>query len=586
MRVGEASTAHPKFLTGSEGREPARYLESCRAAFVREDPRAGFGVACAIVTRTGSSMSRRLRDAQRSLDVVQGRLVRTEQCYRALVECAPDAIIVQDFGSGTIVDANEAACVLFGYAREELLGMSPAALAAPETTDEVRVIVRQLRSAERVRRTDFVCAAKDGRRFRADLAADSYDVDGHKFTVTIIRDVTTRFEREAELSLSNAALRSAQDEIEATERGHRALLDATSDAILVADWETTKFVDANPAASDLLGYTVEEFRNMNGRALAFPEDGPLVDRVSEELKATGSARRVNFRLRRRDGSIAWFDFTTNRYTVGRRAFLVSVCRDVSERHQREGELFRSYQALRETQARLLQSAKLTALGELAGAMAHEMNGPMLGISTFGDLLLREIDPGASPPRETLQRWHDYADQIRKGVEACRELSWNLLSFARRPRFQLEPTELAGVVAGAVDLTRKRIEGQGSRLAVTLAPRLVVLGDASRLAQIVVNLLLNAAYSLGEGGTIDVEARGVGDHVEVSVRDDGPGVRREHLDRVFEPFFTTRPRGEGAGLGLTIAREIATDHHGRIDVESSPGRGATFTLVLPLLRAGS
>ena len=528
------------------------------------------------------SVYARLEEARRSLDATQLELLQTETSYRALVECAPDAILVQDWRTGLFIDANDAARDLFGYEVSELERFTPRHLYAPEDRQQCTATEAELRATGTSRRSGVRMLRKSGRTFRADITVNAYESRGRCQTVCIVRDVTESFEREQELRFSNAALRAAQQELEASELAYRALVDAASDAILLIDWESALIVEANSAACEMFGFTLNEWRAMKGRDLNLVEDYPVVDGINDELRATGRARRQNQRLLTKSGDVRRFDMTLSVYTVGGRKLMVSVVRDVTRRYERERELERSYRELKETQAQLVQSSKLAALGELAGALAHEINSPLLGIATFADLLARDFDNHHAPSDAHLGQWRSYVENIRIGAEECRTLASNLLSFARRPLFEFEPVDVSEVVARAIELVRKKVEAQGTELEVDVPERLDVHGDAVQLGQVIVNLVLNAAYALSEGGRITIRATREEGEVRLTVADDGPGIRREHLERIFEPFFTTKPRGEGTGLGLSISAGIAEDHRGRLEVDSKPGRGARFTLRVPAL----
>ena len=229
--------------------------------------------------------------------------------------------------------------------------------------------------------------------------------------------------------------------------------------------------------------------------------------------------------------------------------------------------------LKQTQAQLIQSTKLAAIGELAANIAHEINNPLTSVLGFASYLAERVPPGA-PMREEL-------DLIQEEAGRARDIVRDLLHFSRQREFVPQMTDLNVVLEGLLAMVRR----QGAFDAITLveeyAPGLPpVEVDVPRIKQVFLNLINNAVYVLKDGGTLTVRSSVVGDTVQVAVIDSGPGIAAEHLDRIFEPFFTTKPDVSGTGLGLSVSLGIVQNHGGTIEVKSEPGRGSTFIVKLP------
>ena len=241
--------------------------------------------------------------------------------------------------------------------------------------------------------------------------------------------------------------------------------------------------------------------------------------------------------------------------------------------------YRDTTAEEEAERQLVRSAKLTAAGQLAAGVAHEINNPLASILAFSQIMRDE--PGRSPEDlEALKLVTSAALRGKMIVEA-------LLRFVRKtPESQRAPVDLNLVVDEAAALMRPQIKG----LQVTLDvehPReqTWIDGNANQLAQVCINLLQNAVHAVGLKGRI-VIACGVsvsGEHVFLSVEDDGPGIAPDVRAHLFEPFFTTKAEGVGTGLGLSIVHRIVEEHGGGIQIDSEPGSGATFTILLPPLK---
>ena len=246
----------------------------------------------------------------------------------------------------------------------------------------------------------------------------------------------------------------------------------------------------------------------------------------------------------------------------------------------EGEAVCTYRDVtqeRELTRRMVETEKMAAVGQLAGGVAHEINNPLGGILAFAQLMKR--DPGRTEADlESL-------DLIEESAIRCKRIVESLLRFSRHSRVEdLRPFDLTRCVEDAVYLFKAQLkQAPKAKLELKLAQRLPqVHGDPSQLAQVVLNLLQNSLQALpGQDGTITVETGEANYRCYFRVTDTGCGIKPEHLPHVFEPSFTTKPPGQGTGLGLAIAYRIVEDHGGTFDVESTPGHGATFTVLLPI-----
>jgi signal transduction histidine kinase len=225
------------------------------------------------------------------------------------------------------------------------------------------------------------------------------------------------------------------------------------------------------------------------------------------------------------------------------------------------------------QQQLVQATKLGAIGELAAAVAHEVNNPLTGILGFSELLLAEL-PGDDPR-------HQEASIIRAEAVRARSIIRALLEFARPRPPQRIPTDLNELARSTLELVRFRAGEAGIRIVEEYGdlPCLEIDPDAFR--QVLLNLLNNAVDAMPGGGELRVATRLVDDRVSLVVADSGIGMDARTRSRIFTPFFSTRSgTGGGTGLGLSVSLQIVEGHGGSIDVESEPGRGAVFTVWLP------
>jgi two-component system cell cycle sensor histidine kinase/response regulator CckA len=334
----------------------------------------------------------------------------------------------------------------------------------------------------------------------------------------------------------------------------QAILDATMDVVVVLDSDR-RFVSVNEAAcrfygrprEQLVGARLDDFIGRE-RAEADWEGFLTPERIAlgmQEAVWDGEqdGRRIALEVR------ATPEFLPNRHLF--------VIRDITERRVLEEQL--------------RQAQKMEAVGQLAGGVAHDFNNLLTVIAGYSEIARRRI--GVGPGSKELA-------EIRRAAERAGALTRQLLAFARRQ--VLEPTllDLNEVVAGLVGMLGRLI-GESIEIAVLAGDDLPpVLADRSQLEQVVINLAINARDAMPDGGTIAIETSSSGDEVSLAVSDTGSGIPPEQLERVFEPFYTTKEMGVGTGLGLATVHGIVTQSGGRVEVRSSPGLGSTFTVVLP------
>jgi signal transduction histidine kinase len=251
---------------------------------------------------------------------------------------------------------------------------------------------------------------------------------------------------------------------------------------------------------------------------------------------------------------------------------------VMELQQTQQELQARISAQHEAEARLIQAAKLAAVGEMAAGVAHELNNPLTTVVGFTELALEDL-PVDSPLRTDL-------DMVLKESRRARSVVRRLLDFARQSETSRVKADVNEIVDDVMLLTKHLMHTNNVRPEVRLGSNLPwALVDRNQIKQVVINLVNNALYAMPEGGRLVVEtslaSRYNRQWVALIVRDTGVGIPPENLERIFEPFFTTRADRGGTGLGLSVTYGIVTDHGGMIEVESQVNAGSSFTVWLPL-----
>lgn len=239
------------------------------------------------------------------------------------------------------------------------------------------------------------------------------------------------------------------------------------------------------------------------------------------------------------------------------------------------ELVRRSEQLQKTNAQLVQSEKLSAVGELAASVAHEVKNPMVGIVGFAQL---------GRESEELPEMHEYFKLIEQDAFRANKILQNLLEFSRPPEMEFEALAPNDVVLGAMALCVHQLQMQGVKVETALGEHLPsVRGNSNQLRQVLLNLMLNAGQAMEQSKqkliTVSTMKPENG-FVEIRVADTGPGLADDVKDKLFKPFFTTKRRGQGTGLGLSVSRTIVEAHRGNIRAEGAPGVGATFIIRLP------
>jgi two-component system NtrC family sensor kinase len=243
---------------------------------------------------------------------------------------------------------------------------------------------------------------------------------------------------------------------------------------------------------------------------------------------------------------------------------------------RSADLEEANRNLRDAQTKLVQTEKLSSLGQLAAGVAHELNNPLTGIMTFAHLLRKAVTDEAA--RADL-------DIIIRETTRCREIIKGILDFSRETSPQQKLCSVNAIIARTLAILEPQWLFHNIRIEKQLDDRLPDIWiDDNQIQQVLMNISLNAAEAMNGQGTLTVaSALGrEGNHIEVHIADTGSGIPPEHLTKIFDPFFTTKDPQKGTGLGLAISYGIVQKHQGDITVESTLGKGTTFIITLPVV----
>jgi PAS domain S-box-containing protein len=483
--------------------------------------------------------------------------------FDALWSQANDIVVVFEPG-GRLVDANQRALEVYGHGRDELQRLRLEDLRAVETHEVLPAQLAQVIAAGALR-FETVHRRRDGTTFPVEVSASTLETSSGPMVLSVIRDIGER----------HAAAEAA--------RYQATLLENLNDAVIGLDLDA-RITAWSGAAQRIYGYAPAEAL---GRPIAALLGGDLPEatdaRIQAEIARTGRCR-MEVRHARKDGRPLDIEITSVviRDASGERAGFVAVHRDIGDRKRAEAEQ-------RRLQSELVFADRLASIGTLAAGVAHEINNPLAFLVANLDYLGQQDAawPGTTGGTER----SDALREAREGARRIAEIARGLKAFGRRD---------GGAAAGPVDVRKaasaaanmaQALARPRARLVLDLAETPPVIGKEHELAQVVLNLVLNAVQAIPEGSPATNEVRvtsraGEPGFVELAVRDTGTGIPPEVLGRMYDPFFTTKEVGEGSGLGLSICLGLVRGMGGSIDVETALGRGTTFTVRLPAAQATS
>jgi PAS domain S-box-containing protein len=502
----------------------------------------------------------RLREAEKQLEASELRL-------RQVLDHTPTAIFIRDL-EGRFLFVNRRFCAVHGKSADELIGTLDAQLLPPDVLVQVRANTQQ------------VIDRRTSAEFEETIVLDGepttflsskfplLDPHGEPYAVCgVATDITAR--------------KRAEEALRASELQYRSIFNTSVDGLVVLD-EQGGIADANPAFLTLLGYRREEILGRKpdallgiGGAEMCPEltagvaDGRMFQRECTALTREGAPMEIEVR-------------GASMHYQGRPHVLVIV-RDLTRRRQAEAE-----RARLETQLR--QAQKMEAIGHLTGGIAHDFNNILTSI--MGYLALA----GERRASQRDARLGKYLEQAHLASTRARDLIQQMLTFSRGRRGEPRPLHLAPLVKESIKLLRSTLPTT-IELETAFAPDLpAVRLDPVQMGQVLLNLCINARDAMPAGGTISVGLRMIEESeeictscrnqtrgtrfVELSVRDTGVGITADVLDRMFEPFFSTKEVGKGSGMGLATVHGIVHDHGGHIVVDTAPGKGSAFRVLLP------
>ena len=494
------------------------------------------------------------------------KLLESEDRFRQLNEFSFSGIFIHQ--EGIVRECNAELCRMTGYDRDEIIGRDGIRLCVPEFRNQV---IKKIQ-ADDEQAYEIAILRKNGDRLPVEIHARNVVYHGSRARVVELRDISAYRKTEDALKKSRLRYRQLYNEAHKAEELYQSLLNSSADAIMLLDIES-KVQFVNPAFTKIFGWTLPEMGAARIRYVPRPLKQSFADLLEKILDMDHPIHGFETQRYTKDGRLLDVSISASRYLdhAGDVTGILLILRDISD--------------MKRYHYHMAQAQKMESLGTLAGGIAHDFNNLLMGIQGRLSLLLLNKDD-QYPEYKHLKEIEDY-------ILRAADLTRQMLGIARSGKYEVTPTDMNELIRNQNRLfgrTRKEIIIHES-FAEDLFTAEV---DQRQIDQVLLNIYVNASHAMPQGGDLYVrtvnevlsaEMTGPynvepGKYIKISITDTGIGMDKATAKRVFEPFFSTKERGRGTGLGLASAYGIIKNHDGFITVYSEKGNGTTLNLYLP------
>jgi two-component system cell cycle sensor histidine kinase/response regulator CckA len=469
-------------------------------------------------------------------------LVREQRRLAKQIDRIPLATVAFDLDA-RVVSWNASAEQLFGWTAEEAIGELNPIVSAGERSQSDELFAR-IRAGERLNGVEVTRHARDGSMLELCLYSAPLSTTR---AVVLYDDIRERKQAERE-----------RDHAEGRYRSLIESLPVVTYIDYVDDHATNVYT--SPQVIDMLGWPLADWDGDPHffEKIIHPDE---VERVVAEIIHANETREPfdsEYRLRHREGHYVWVRDRSAIFEDAGQPFARGFLLDITEQKKLEEQL--------------RQAQKMDALGQFAGGIAHDFNNLLTGIGGYAELAASSTERGTVVSR--------CLDGIKTAAEEAASLTSRLLAFSRRNVPERRLLDLNAIVREAASLLERLVRSDVRVTLVLAHPLPAVAGDLAQLKQVVLNLALNARDAMPDGGTLTIETTVSGENVVLRVRDNGIGMDAATRSRALEPFFTTKPEGEGTGLGLSLVYGVVDGLGGRLSIESALGLGTIVEIALP------
>jgi PAS domain S-box-containing protein len=505
----------------------------------------------------------------------------------AVLETVGTLVLVLD-RQGGIVRFNHACEKVTGYTRDEVLGKTIWDIfIIPEEVEKVRAWGAELEAGNFPKMGENFWKTKDGKLRLIEWTNTALldDQGAVEYIIGTGMDVTEHRQMEEALRESEARFRGY------VEKANDIIYTLTPEGI---------FSYVSPNWTEILGHDVSEVQGKSFVLFVHPEDLPGCMEFFESVMVQGKKRsNIEYRVKHKDGRWRWHRSSASplKDEDGKNQAFIGIAHDVTEMKQVMEDLEKTNRNLKETQTQLVQSEKMASLGQLVAGVAHEINTPIGAVNSMLDTLFRTLKRVKNTCERDVPESHQHSQEyltlfkiiadaesvINAGTDRVIDIVTRLRNFARLDEAELKTVDIHTGLEDTLVLIHNEIKHHitvvkdyGKVPPVSCYP--------SQLNQVFLNLLINGKQAIlahKEKGTISIKTFGRGDRAVIQISDDGTGIPKKNLGRVFDPGFTTKGVGVGTGLGLSICYQIIKNHRGEITVESTEGEGSAFTIEIPI-----
>ncbi|MBP1686869.1 MAG: hypothetical protein H6Q33_3012 [Deltaproteobacteria bacterium] len=404
----------------------------------------------------------------------------------------------------------------------------------------------------------FLSAQMKARHILADRLRAAYRHDADRCDA-LLALLQQEFQ-ERLLHISDFFVEAREEDLREQEASYRKSVEYAPAAIFKLDHQFGTILDANIVAQKTVGFGREQIIGMRIWDLVPAREREGTRRLLEETRRHGHSSSEDLHLQTRTGKVVPVFLNAGVFEYGAHRFFHLICVDISDRKRLESQL--------------IQSEKMAAIGQLAAGIAHEIRNP-LGIIMNALYDLGEVLDSSLPAVEEDLRI------AKEEMERVQAIINNLLEFSRDSRAELERVDINDLLRRTLQLMNKSLQNSGVKVVAEFTPLSACMANQNALRQIFLNLIANAAQAMPNGGELRVRTEPLLDgRIQIQFTDTGVGIAAEHLNDIFNPFFTTKPPGQGTGLGLSVVHSVVKRYHGDIHVQSEANVGTTFTIQFP------
>jgi len=488
------------------------------------------------------------------------KLRESEEKFRLTFDASPDSVNINRLQDGLYVDINRGFTALTGYSREDVIGKTSVEINIWDDIDDRKKLTDALKSSGVCENLQAQFRRKDGSVTAALMSSRVIHLQGEPHTISITRDISERIK--------------ADSVIRENELKFRSLFELSPQAIALTEIASGELLDVNGKLCELTKYSREEIIGKTTTEVGFYSEKDRRIFVSE-LMTSGQVNGLEMDFFAKDGTVLTAMMFARPIKIVGEPLLLTIFHDITEQ--------------KHLQKNIAKAQRMEAIGNLAGGIAHDFNNLLFPITGMAELLTEDLDPGSV-------QYENVQEILKAGMRGS-DLVKQILAFSRQSEHKMIPVRVQQVLREVVKLSRATIPTNIEIWEDIQKECGLVLADPTQLHQIGMNLITNAYHAIERSdGKISVTLKetdlGAGDppdgsvepgrYALLTVSDTGMGIDPGVMNKIFEPYFTTKEQGKGTGLGLAVVYGIVKDHGGAVAVDSQIRKGTTFKVYLPLI----